>query len=107
MAEIDSVAALRERACEWVAAWMQKYWEPWDGPDEVVIHTRTLVVALGCHGPFEFVAPHGERVRLRVAPGDSPPATVRIETDDGSVEVLSVVYVPPALAHRRVEEGGA
>lgn len=79
---------------------MQRKAPPWSGPPEVIIYARKVIIALSDGEPIDVQAPASERYRLRIAPAESPPASLHIELDDGTVEILRVVYVPPSLAER-------
>lgn len=95
--------AVAERACEWVARWLQREACEWDGPPQVVLFARRIVIALGATGPITVNATAGFRFRLRIAPNETPAASLDDEPDDGSVDVAPALFVPPSLG--RVGEG--
>ena len=97
MPEEDKGAALVVRACEWLGEWVQRGAPPWSGPPEVIVRARKVVIALVDGDPIDVEAPAGERYRVRIAPAETPPASLHVEPDTGGADVIATLYVPPSL----------
>ena len=97
MANADDDGAVTARACEWLGEWVKRAPPPWSGPDEIIVYARKVVIALREGEPIDVAAPPSTRIALRIAPGESPPASIREEHDDGSVTVRDTIFVPPSL----------
>jgi hypothetical protein len=93
-------------ACEWLGEWVQRDPPPWSGPDVVIVYARSVVFELTPGDPFALRAGPRERCRLRIAPGESPPATLHFEADDGAADVALVLFIPPSLGNGWPEESG-
>jgi hypothetical protein len=48
----------------------------------VIIHARRIVIALRDGDPIDVAAPPSRRIALRIAPQESPPASLHEEVDD-------------------------
>ncbi|MCE9574536.1 MAG: hypothetical protein K8W52_15415 [Deltaproteobacteria bacterium] len=100
---VDEIDLDEQRACEWLADWVAGKRARWTGPVAVVIRLRHLVITMHvAEEPVDVSAPPGERLRLRIAPGEAPPVHLDYEpdSDHASALVHAVVYVPPSLATR-------
>ena len=93
-----SAGGLAARACAWLGEWVRRAPPAWSGPPEVIIHARRIVIALRDGDPIDVAAPPSRRIALRIAPSESPPASLHEEVDDGRVVVEDTIYVPPSLA---------
>lgn len=98
MGNADDDGAMTARACEWLGEWVRRARSPWTGPSEITLYARKVVIALREGEPIDVAAPPSTRIALRIAPGESPPASIREEHDDGSVAVRDTIFVPPSLA---------
>lgn len=92
-----SDGAIAARACEWLGKWIQRKAPPWRGPAVVVIYARTVVIALPNGDPIDYVARERECYRLRIAPAEVPPVSLRAEAEQQWQHIVPVVYVPASL----------
>jgi hypothetical protein len=93
-----------QRACEWLAGWIVGQRATWTGPAAVVVRARRLVITMhAAEEPVDVSARPGERLRLRIAPGEAPPVHLDYEPDADHARghVHAVAYVPPSLATTR------
>ena len=98
---MDELDVDERRACEWLAGWVVGKRAAWTGPAAVVVRLRRLVITMHtAEVPVDVTARPGERLRLRIAPGEAPPVHLDYEADADLAQprVHQVVYVPPSLA---------
>lgn len=98
---MDERDTIELRACEWLAGWVVGKRTAWAGPVAVVVRAHRLVITMhAAEDPVDVSAQRGERLRLRIAPGEAPPVRLDYEPDDDQARprVHAVVYVPPSLA---------
>lgn len=98
MPYVNFMSAEAARACEWLGAWVKGAAPTWPGPPEVIIYVQKIVIALRDGEPIDVVAPPGCRIKVRIAPGESPPASLHEEIDEHLVDVVRTLFVPPSLA---------